>query len=487
MAKNNNKDSNIYPEDKDWVNYTCNINDGWADDVPIQYNEKTWKPSEDELTIIDIDDTRNMALLSDDVIDEYNRTHNTMATDADIVRASRPSRKKQANDNEYREDTVSEEKYTEDEYEDTPSKKKFFGRVHFFRLFIIVWCGVLAICAAIFLGFFYNFLDNYQKAYEESLPYHTMDNIMDHFRVNDMDTIYNFITAKPELSAFETPEILEEYMSMLTQDKVLKYVEASPFNADFPHYYIMADDYIIADVNLRKSQTDTYKYNFPIWYISSFEFYTDAQHNFKLEAPSTYSISVNGIPLTADNITKNNITLDAQEYFKDYTTLPKVVQYSGEGLYMRPEITAYDSLGNEAEVTFDDNKGVYTVALGSTIEGEDEIKELAIRFISDYANYISGDVSDHALDSYFLPESDMLSLINAGTYREFFNSHVGTEISNEEVTEFIVYNENAVFVRVNLDQNILFNHSGEGSVQHLNLGVYMLKTDSGWKVCTMQY
>ena len=80
----------------------------------------------------------------------------------------------------------------------------------------------------------------------------------------------------------------------------------------------------------------------------------------------------------------------------------------------------------------------------------------------------------------------MLYLINSGTYRRFFNSHSKAEINNEKVTDFVVYNKDAVFVRVYLEQTLYFTATETG-VNEIDLGVYLIRTDKGWKACTIQY
>ena len=275
-------------------------------------------------------------------------------------------------------------------------------------------------------------------------------------------------------------------MRTVVADADVCYEEIQPFNEEFPRYYISGNGYILGQVELRKDPNKFAKYKFPVWYVSNFEFYTEAQHSAIIEVPDNYSVSINGVALSDEYVTKKNIPLEAQDYYKDYATLPTMKRFKVENLYERPEITAYDSQGSEVEVTFNESTGVYEAPLGTYLEDADDAKEFAIKLISDYTNYISGDVSDNALDNYFIPESDMLYLINSGTYRRFFNSHSKAEINNEKVTDFVVYNKDAVFVRVYLEQTLYFTASETG-VNEIDLGVYLIRTDKGWKACTIQY
>lgn len=490
MAKKNlstKNDKTIYPEDKDWVNYTTNLNDGWADDVPLMYDEDKWSPDNRELTVVDLDDTRNMSLLDIDRAISNKDTLEKKVKKSDSPASSKTKSKDKSSSKKHEDDAEAlsrEERRKERRkayIEANPSKQ-----VKPFRLFIIVWAGLLLITMAILLGFFLDYLSDYQSVYEDTRPYHTMCGITQAFNNDDYDLIYNYITAKPELTEFETKDNVENYMRTVVADADVCYEEIQPFNEEFPRYYISGNGYILGQVELRKDPNKFAKYKFPVWYVSNFEFYTEAQHSAIIEVPDNYSVSINGVALSDEYVTKKNIPLEAQDYYKDYATLPTMKRFKVENLYERPEITAYDSQGSEVEVTFNESTGVYEAPLGTYLEDADDAKEFAIKLISDYTNYISGDVPDNALDNYFIPESDMLYLINSGTYRRFFNSHSKAEINNEKVTDFVVYNKDAVFVRVYLEQTLYFTASETG-VNEVDLGVYLIRTDKGWKACTIQY
>ena len=451
MAKHPSKDNKtIYPDDENWMNYKTDINDGWADDVPLLYDKDKWTPDEDEFTTVKLD------------IDEINSAleeSNSKDTDSEVSDS---------------EDTdIANSK-------DNPKRSKPF------RLFMICWLGTLAIIIAVLLGMFLDYLVDYQNEYEATRPYHYICSIVDEFDSKNYDVLYNYITAKPDLNEFESQEIFEMYMDEVVGDAEIGYIECDNFNEEHPKYYITADGYIIANIELRKDSTRYAKYQFPVWYVSSFEFYNDPQHSITIEVPMNYTVSVNGIEVSDDYCIKSRIILDGQQYYKDYAKLPTLKRLKIDGLFELPYITVYDSQGIEVPATLNESTGIYQVPLGSYLEDADDAKDFAINLISDYTNFVSGDEPRNILDDRFIPQSDMLELINSGTFRQYFNSHIGTSIKDAKVTEFVVYNSNAVFCRVALTQIIQFN-SVESTDNYVDLGVYMLRTDDGWKACTIQY
>ena len=56
MAKHRKKSATSYPKDEDWVNFSVDIHDGWADDVSLVYPEGSWRPDDGELTTLSIDE-----------------------------------------------------------------------------------------------------------------------------------------------------------------------------------------------------------------------------------------------------------------------------------------------------------------------------------------------------------------------------------------------------------------------------------------------
>lgn len=444
-----------YPIDDNWVDYKADINDGWADDVPLTYDDNGWKPDAGELTAVDIDSVSDDTGDFDDSVDS--------------------------------EDNINDNISHDDEGSVKKSNKKFFGKVHYFRLFMILWLGLLSITISILLGHFYDFLEKYEDEYENTRPSLKMDEIIKHFEDRDYDTIYTYITNVPEISEFESEDNIKNYISSVMGNDIVRYSEVKSFNGEFPDYHIMSGDYIIADMSLRKSKSEYAKYKFPKWYISSCDFYMDPQFSCIIDAPINYEVYVNDVLVSADYITEKKININTEKYYDGFGYIPFHRKYKIEGLYEKPIISAKDCFGNDAEVQLNKRTGIYEVVQGSSIENEDELKDFSISFVSDYSNYISSDHCDNPLSYYTHPESDIIDLINSGTGKKYFNSHIGSEIRNAKVEEFTVYTADAVYCRVSLDQAIIFNTYGEEAVVHVDLRLYLVNTDEGWKICRMQF
>ena len=441
-------------------NHSNYNDDSWADDVSLIYPENGWKPDDGELTMLEIEGvntppkkTAAKETASKDAPGEKITTKETASVDVP----------KTATDTE------------------TASKRNPF------RMFMILWLGCLSITIAVLLGYFYEFLCRYEDAYQASRPYHDMDYVLEQLETRNLPAVYNMMTVKPTISEWETTDNVYRYMDTLLGDAQFDYTETPSHLEDYPEYYITADGYIIATVALMKSQTESLAYDFPVWYISSFEFYTEPQYDFRIEAPENCTVSINGIPLSDTYCYEDSISMNDAAYMAGYADLPDGVRYYGDGLYEAPVITAYNCFGEEAPVTFNTSTGIYEVGFGTNSSEEAALQAYAIEVVSAYANYISNDLPEDGLDNYFVEGCEILEMIKAGTSRQYFAAHSTPTIQNEEVLDFILYSEDAFYCEVYLEQNMPLTYYNEPEIIPITGKFYFVRIDGQWRVCNIRY
>lgn len=455
MNRQNKKgDATIYPKDKDWVNYTVDIHDGWADDVALVYPEGGWKPDEGELTTLNLE-----------------------TPDASFEHSAGKS---PSNDPSTVEDTRTAAEIV------LQSQTAGKPKTHYFRTFLILWLGLLSIAISFALGYFYDFLDSYETAYQASLPYHTMDGIMQSFYDMDMDTVYKMQTDLPVITKFETEETVKLYMSDLLEGKTLSYEKTSYYSEDFPEYQILADGYVVATVSLRKSQTDHLEYDFPVWYVSSFTFYTQPLEYFHIEVPENFTVYVNGIELD-DEYYVSRTSPEENMFVEPYQTLPDIKTYQGDGLYASPTVTAVNSFGTEYVVLPEETTGNYIIPFPTDCPDAEAMKAYASEVVSVYANFVSDDTPDNALDPYFPEDSTLLPLIKANTSRQYYTSHQTPEIQNIEIKEFIAYNEDVYYCEVYLEQSMVISSWRDPEIVPTDGRFYFVRIDGEWKVSAIAY
>lgn len=453
-------------ENRDWVDITVDINDGWADDVSLIYPEGSWKPDDGELTKVDIPVKSKKKKRTEK---KANNINHSKANKTDKTK-----KKKQV-----AVEVVSDPTLIKKE------KKKL--KIKLFRVFLIIWLGLLSISIGIGLNYFYNFAEDYERVYQESRPYHLMDEVMTVFHSHNIDEIYQMMDFGPAIGEFETDQNVENYIAKLLEDAQFDYVPTANYLDDLPEYYVTANDYIVATVALRKNPNEYLDYGFPTWYLSSFDFYTEAQHSCKIMAPNNCKVYINGIHVPDDYLYQRAIKIDDQKYFGDYIKLPGYQKYECTDMYEQPIITATNSFGEPLPISFNEKTGMYEFDFGEPSEKQmKEMQNFAINLASTYANYVSHDVSFDELEAYFVPECYILDMIKTGVASNYFSTHTTPIIADETIVQFTAYSPDAFVCEVSLNQYMKAYARDE--VVNTDLTFYIIRDEEGdYKCCNIQY
>lgn len=447
--------------EKNWADYTVNIHDGWADDVSLVYPEGSWRPDDEELTAISIADEE------EEILEDADSGSDSLECD----------------DSGETKKTVPQIKGTVDEQLEKVkmSKKKISG----FLVFMICWVVVLSIAIGIFLMMFHDYLVKYEAAYQQSRPYHVMDDLMESFIEYDFNTLYGYMTMPPVINQFENRDDLSYFMYELLDGKKISYVKSENYTEDCPEYYVTADDYIVATVALRKSPVDSLDYDFPVWYVTNFEYYTEPQYNVRIKAPSDYVVTVNGVRLTEDYLISSVSDNNAWQYFGDNVELPNENKYEIDDFYRMPVVLATNSFGNEASVEFNNLTGYYEVTLGED-ENINVLKQLAISAAEIYSNYVSHDLTKGEFESCFTDDATIVPIIEEAVATNFFANHKEYRFENEVVDNIEIYSSNAFCAEVTVDQIIVTDWGSEVSRTN-HATYYFVRMADQWKICQIEF
>ncbi|MCR4703452.1 MAG: hypothetical protein K5665_07300 [Saccharofermentans sp.] len=366
-------------------------------------------------------------------------------------------------------------------------KKGGKGKLNFFLVFLVCWLVVITGIIAWFLLRFNDFAGKYESQYQDSLPYHTAELITQRFNEHDVGYILENMTQKPQISAFEDESVIEDYVRSLIVEKSFIYSETENSTESAPEYYIKTDDgLIVARVGLAEEKISNLPYGFKSWKEGSLEFYTDPVYEAKITAPETFRIYVNGIELTKKEYSEPVIESELNQYVEPYATVPGTASYLVKGLYKEPEVTAKDFRGNSCDCVYDENTGSYSVGFVKDFDEYDELSEFAISFASTFANFVSCDTKENALDKYFPSKSKTLSYIKNS--RSVYTKHGNVSIHNEEIRDCIVYSEDVVYMEVFVEQWMeMYWGSDEPEVLPTDAHVYFVKIDGKWYVGGIKY
>ncbi|MDO4420501.1 MAG: hypothetical protein Q4C15_00435 [Eubacteriales bacterium] len=369
------------------------------------------------------------------------------------------------------------------------NQKNGKSKINFFLVFLISWLVLVTAFIAWFLLRFNSFASMYEAEYEDSLPYHTAEAITQKFNDHDVEFIVANMTSKPVVTAFEEETVVKEYVESMINGKSFVYVETDSSREDEPEYYIKTDDgVLVARIELKEDKSVSRPYGFKSWEQESLEFFTAASFDVDVTAPETYTVYINGVEVTDDYLDGEIVPSELTQYVDPYAVIPGTAKYLVKGLYKRPTVTAVDYLGNECECVYDSQNDKYVVGFIKDFEGREELEEFAISFTSTFANYISQDAGNYALDKYFPSGSTALSYIKRNSSRELYTRHGAVSIHNEEIKDVIVYSDEVVYMEIYVEQWMeMYWGSDEPEVIPTDAHVYFVYINDRWLVGGIQY
>ena len=369
------------------------------------------------------------------------------------------------------------------------NQKNGKSKLNFFLVFLICWLVVVTAFIAWFLLRFNSFAAVYESEYEASLPYHTAEAITQKFNDQDVDYIVASMTSKPAVTAFEDENVVHEYVASLINGHHFDYIETDSSREDEPEYYIKTEDGIlVARVELKEDKSVSLPYGFKAWEQESLEFFTAASFEVDITAPETYTVYINGVQVTDMYLDGEIVPSELTQYVDPYAVIPGTANYLVKGLYKRPTVTAVDYLGNECECVYDSQNDKYIVGFIKDFEGREELEEFAISFTSTFANYISQDAGDYALDKYFPSGSTALSYIKRNSSRDLYTRHGSVSIHNEEIKDVIVYSDEVVYMEIYVEQWMeMYWGSDEPEILPTDAHVYFVYINDKWLVGGIQY
>jgi hypothetical protein len=363
------------------------------------------------------------------------------------------------------------------------------GKLNYFLIFLICWLVVVTGFIAWFLLRFNDFAAKYEEQYQATLPIHTAEKVTEHFNAHDVEYIWNNMSSRPQVTAFEDETVVKDYITKLISDKSFICAEAEGSTDSDPEFYVKTSDgLVVAKIELDEDTTKKLPYGNKAWKEGRLEFYTAAVFEANISAPATYKVFVNGKELNASHLSGDIAESELNQYVTPYAEIPGTANYQITGLYKKPVVTAKDYLGNDCECVYDENKDTYTVNFIKDFDGKDELSEYALKFTSTFANYVSQDAGAYALDKYFPSGSKQLSYIKRNSSRQLYTQHGKVEIKNGEIKDITVFSDDVVYMEVYVEQHMqMYFGSKEPEVLKTDAHVYFVKIKGKWYVGGIQY
>ena len=365
-----------------------------------------------------------------------------------------------------------------------PKKKKF----HVYVAILFVW--LIACTVAILYGYkkFEAFLVDYETAYQASLPDLVMDDIFVHFEQRNIEYLWANMSEHPTVSMFENEDTVKNFMLGMIEGKTLTYTESGEYTAENPCYAIEADGYVIGTVTLRRDINAKRDYGFPTWVLADISFPAQPFEGATITIPENSTVYVNGIQLDETYITEDIPPEESElQYVEPYGgTITGFTTYGISGLYEEPEIEVKDYTGAVQPVEYNEVTDLYSAGYSTNHAEREFLEEYGIEFTTLFANVISMDADLSELDPYFPPDSLTYNYISRNTALRYFTGHGAVTIENQEVRDFIAYNEDTVYMEVYIEQ-VMQMGWGDPEVVPTDSHLYLVRIDGEWQISGMKF
>ena len=251
---------------------------------------------------------------------------------------------------------------------------------------------------------------------------------------------------------FESKDKVKDYVDDAMSKGEITYTEVSNGLEDQKKYAVKSGDKRIFTFTLEKDPDERSSFGFAKYKFGGIQT-VGGNYTATVEAPEDYVVYVNGVEVADKYITESGKPLDVFEYLPEDVKAPVENVYTIPRLFSEPEITADDGNGVPAEVTFDEDKGVYKVALLYDEKLQEEQSAYVIEAAEAYAAYMQSDGSFRTVARYLDEDSEIYTKTR-DTITAFVIDHNGYSFVNESASEFTSYDENTFSCRVKLTHKL---------------------------------
>ena len=320
--------------------------------------------------------------------------------------------------------------------------KKKIGSIIFCSLYVIAVVAFFIVLSKVIAP-----LKDWLVRYEDAQPNYKRDEVYSElFEKGDWERVYEL--AEMQDTTFEDVDDFVIYMNNMTKGGKLSCVETSAG--------LSGDKKFIVRINEKKFATfllsggSESQLEIVPWELKDVELFLMREASLIVEKLPGQTVYINGVPLD-DSYTIHRTTTLAEEYLPEGERGYCLELQQVTGLWQLPQVQVKDEIGNEIELTYVEESGIYTQTIPQMTISEDQ-KYLAESAAHAYCRYMIN-ASDHKLWAHFDTESE--------TYKEIIRfeqwtvqSYRGYEFTETTFENFYQYSDECFSVTVDLTLNV---------------------------------
>ena len=330
-------------------------------------------------------------------------------------------------------------------------------RSSLYKKSLILFTILLCILSSILLSYVYNSMVIYER--------NLVDNYIKYLATSGKlteDVKDNLF----EISKYEKSNAkISDGLKKLYQSDNLKIKKNSKLSKDEVFAYdLYNNDKLISTVSIKSTNSYTRMAILKIdeWKIVDYQNYFDKGiYAYEIKVPTNYKVYVNNQELDNSLIVKEG-DVEGLERLTDYIEIEKSKTYEVNNLVYKPEIKIVDE--NNKEVTYEEenNKIIVTKKFKKINTLDDAKREIKDNYYNQAYNW------------------------SRNVDRTFVSNHrlKNPVFTNEEIKNFIIYNDNAFSCEVYLEKNMVVSGQDKQDIMHDRL--YFIYYNDGYKLVNME-
>ena len=351
------------------------------------------------------------------------------------------------------------------------------GSVIFYTLYFLF---IFLFFVAVYFGL--NWLQAWLVDYEAAQPTAKSEEVF-HQLFDDPDWGALYDAAGIADTVYEGKDAFVVYMEELVGDKELTYQLTSSGLSKDKKYFVNLDGKRLAYFTLHDANNSTSKTDIPDWTLDQVGLFYERANGYRIQTVDGHVPYVNGTALTDDHIIQITSMKDDDTGFLPTGVISsKTSVYEVTDLIAEPTITVKDSSGNQMEVLYDENTGMY-VEQTKTIAISDAEREVALNALKVYAKYQIKEASAGEVGQYFDPTGSAYKSIMQ-TVLTWTKGNNGISFDNDTVTNYARYSDTSFSVYVTTELTIRLTDGGT-QTKPINSTLLFSKAGGSWKVTKM--
>lgn len=353
-------------------------------------------------------------------------------------------------------------------------------------LFLLLGC--------IFLGYVYNSMIIYER--------NLVDNYIKYLASSGKLT-ENIDDNLFEKSKYEkgNAKITDGIKKILKSDKLVIKKDTKESKDGIFVYNLSVNDKIISTVSIKSINTYTRMAILTIdeWEVKNIKTYFDkGVYSYEITIPSNYKLKINNKDAESEDIVSDG-DVKGLERLTKYIEINKSKTYEINNLIYEPNIKILDENGKEVKYEAKDGKIIVSKdfkKIESLEEAKNSLKKEfdILKLAENYSLFLTNDLGGpitgfNKLSPYLIKDSYMYEYLHGWATQidiHFVSNHrlKNPVFTNEKISNFIIYNDDAFSVEIYLEKNMVVN--GQDRVDKMHDRLYFIYYDNDYKLVDMK-